>query len=918
MDKLDTLVSLADGLGRRGDKPAVMAFHKEGYRQWSYAELGAIVEKLAHGLVGIGVRAGDHVALYAESRAELIFACLAVLKAGAVVTPVDAQFKSDVLRGVLNDSESRFVFTTERRVSQIESLDVEPKPRLLLIDAESDHELSWRRLLGHRIGELPRVEPGDPAMLFYTSGTTGPPKGVPLSHRNIAFQLNRIIESNLVVEDDRALLPLPLHHVYPLAVGTLVPLAAGLTLVLPQSVVGPQIVRALREGRVTVIVGVPRLFSALYSGIQGRAQAYGRAAATLFETVLNMSAWVQEHSGVRPGKFIMRPVHTRFSPYLRLLTSGGAALDPGLARKLEALGWQIAIGYGLTETSPLLTLNPPGSGRLASVGRPIEGVEIRIDTSKGKGEPEEREVSMDGAVKETGEILARGPNVFSGYRNLPDKTRESFTEDGWFRTGDMGYFDADGFLYIKGRASTMIVTEGGENIQPGNVEGAYAANPLIREVGILQKDGRLVGLIVPELNEIRKRGEEDIERALREAVNEVSRRLPTYQRISDYAITGEPLDRTRLGKIRRHLLLDRYDRARGGMEAPAGEAARPISREKMSESDRALLENPAADQVWEWLTGRYSDRRLTLDTSPQLDLGVDSMEWLNITMEIGRRASVELSDEAIAQIEIVRDLLHEVAAQSELGEASPGPLPLEDPENVLNERQKRWLEPLGPVMSSTSWLLYALNRTIMRLVFRVEVEGLEHIEGLDQFVLTPNHTSYLDPFAIAAVLPFQLLRRTYWSGWVGAAFGNPVNRMVSRLARTVPIDPGRAVISSIAFGAAVLKRGRNLIWFPEGRRSPSGRLQPFRSGVGMLLSRYRVAAVPAFIQGSYEAMPPGRAIPRSKPIRIVFGRPLGIEELESEDKDEGKNVHERVAEALHRRVDELGRSAGRQISSGQG
>ena len=224
---------------------------------------------------------------------------------------------------------------------------------------------------------------------------------------------------------------------------------------------------------------------------------------------------------------------------------------------------------------------------------------------------------------------------------------------------------------------------------------------------MLEKDGGLVAVIVPEVSEIRQRDGE-AEEAIREAVEEGSERLPSDQRISDYAITRESLKYTRLGDLRRHLLEERYDRAKEGEEG-RGEEAEPISPEEMSEEDRTLLENRAARDVWDWLTERYPDQRLTPDTSPQLDLGIDSMAWVNLTLEIGQSAGVELDEETIERVDTVRDLLNEVSEQDEADAAASGPSPLEEPEEVLSDEQKQWLKPLGPAESVAARCLFVLD-----------------------------------------------------------------------------------------------------------------------------------------------------------------------------------------------------------------
>ena len=888
--ELGTLGSVIDGLSAFGGRPALVAFGEEGMEIWSYAELAARVGRLVRGLRGVGVERGDHVAILCANRPEWIAACLAVISTGGVVVPLDVQLGDDVLGSILVDSGARRVFTTAEQAGRLEDTDENVGMRIILLDVGEEDGRSWRCLPVGGDEDLPGIEPGDGAALFYTSGTTGAAKGVPLSHANLAFQLDSLLSADLVSEEDRILLPLPLHHVYPFVMGMLTPLAAGLPIILPRSLTGPQLVRALREGEATLMVGVPRLYGALYSGIEQRVGSGGPLAAALFRGGVGLFAWLRRLTGSSLGKLPLRPLRRRFGPKLRVLASGGAALDPDLAWRLEGMGWRVAIGYGLTETAPLLTLNPPDGKRLGSVGRPVPGVEVIIDPF---AVPEEGEQS--GSSRWEGEILARGPNVFSGYRNRPEETGKVFDEEGWFRTGDLGYFDDEGYLYVTGRVSTLIVTPGGKNVQPEAVEGAYLENPLIREIGVLQKDGRLVAVIVPETGEIPQG--KDLKGALRGAIEGTSSRLPSYQRISDYAMSREPLEYTRLGKLRRHVLEERYDLAKSGgeNEMPVG----PVSPEEMSDEDRALLEDPAAMGVWELLAERFPDRRLAPETSPQLDLDIDSLGWVNLTLEIGEKTGVELKEEAIGRIDTVRDLLREVASGT--GEQARRVSPIERPEEVLDDRQLRWLKPLGPAASVVAGGMFALNRAIMRGLFRLRVEGLQNLPDGGQFIIAPNHVSYLDSFAVAAALRQDVLRRTYWAGWTGAAFGNPLTRLVSRLGQVVPVDPGRAGLSSLAFGAAVLKRGQNLVWFAEGERSRTGNLQPFKPGVGMLLDHYPVPVVPVFIRGTYEAMPRGRFLRRLEKVTVTIGEPF-----DPRGPDGTAGSRDQVVEAVRERVVALG------------
>src|SRR5919112_6229706 len=423
MSELRTLHSFIETLSGRGDRPAVLALHKEEIEYWSYAELADHARRLARGLAERGVERGDHVALQAGNRPEWIAACLGAIWAGAVVVPLDVQMGDAMLAHALWNSDAAYIFTTAEGADRLERLDTDRAPEPILLDAGEDDERSWRRLLSDVDAELPELEPEDTAALFYTSGTTGTAKGVPLSHGNLTFQLDTLLEANLVTDDRVLLLPLPLHHVYPFVIGMLTPLAAGLPIVIPNALTGPQITRALQEGEVTLVVGVPRLYDALLSGIEERAKSGGRVAARLFETGMSLNAWLRRRLGLRVGEPLLRPLRNRLGPNLRVLASGGAALDPELAWKLESLGWRVAVGYGLTETSPILTMNPPDGKKLKSAGQPISDVEVRIDPSVVPDESEgggERWESRTDEPGEEGEILARGPNVFAGYRNMPE------------------------------------------------------------------------------------------------------------------------------------------------------------------------------------------------------------------------------------------------------------------------------------------------------------------------------------------------------------------------------------------------------------------------------------------------------------------------------------------------------------------
>src|SRR5262245_29374440 len=392
MEPLGTLQALVPQLKSFGKRTAVITFAKEDSEEWTYAELSERAESLAAGLIDENIVRGITIAIWGEDSPQWIAACLGVLRCGAVAVPLDVQLDDKGLRHALKDIGAELLFTTERLLKRARPVAKERHCRLVLLGDKSQGVRGWEEIAAKPRQNLAAVSPDEPAILFYTSGTTGPPKGVPLTHRNLAFQLDALAGANLVTSDDRVLLPLPLHHVYPFTIGLLTPPSLGLPIVLPYMLTGPQLVRAIREARVTMIIGVPRLYSALLDGIQSRAAARGRVGSATFQSLLALSTALAAVR-IRIGKSAFGRLQEEMGPQLRVLASGGAALDPGLARKLEGLGWLVGTGYGLTETSPLLTLDKPGESRIGSVGRPIEGVEIRIDSV---GETPERKPAQIG------------------------------------------------------------------------------------------------------------------------------------------------------------------------------------------------------------------------------------------------------------------------------------------------------------------------------------------------------------------------------------------------------------------------------------------------------------------------------------------------------------------------------------------
>ena len=890
--KTDTLQHLLDQVGKHGERIVLAQIGQGTREELSYRALDRESGQLAAGLARRGLAAGDRVILLAPNSPAWLISCVALLRAGLVPVPVDSQMGGADLEHIIRDCGAKWIFTTTLGAQRLAALEISAHEHIVLLDDPGDDVEHWRELCVDETVSSASVSADETAVIFYTSGTSGFPKGVPLTHENIVSNLTALLSLEIVHSEDRVLLPLPLHHVYPFVVGTFTPLLLGMTLIVPSSLVGQHFFAALREGQPSILLGVPRLYEALGAAIEQRFEAKGRVVAGIFRGLIALASVLRRRLNVDAGRALFWVVRRGVGPRLRLLISGGSTLDAEIAAKLGALGFQLGAGYGLTETSPILTFCAPEMRGEGHVGKALPGVDLRI------AEPEQQ--------YEFGEVQAKGPNVFGGYLNLPEKTAEAFTSDGWFRTGDLGYFDDSGFLRLTGRASSMIVMPGGENVDPEKIEQRLEQSDAIREIGVLERDGQLVAVAVPGVALVRGHEASEIEQTIRAELTALSRNLASYQRLSDFVVDQSPLPRTRLGKLRRKELAARYDE----LLATEGQGTAPglAPRSSLAPADRELLEDRIAAAVWDWLGERFDGHYITPDTHVQLDLGVDSLAWLNLTLELRNRVGIELADEAVGRIETVRDLLQEAAGSSAAGGLSGDVISLlREPDALISEDERAWLEPRGLRSSVLDAIASRAAAVFMRLYCRFRASGVENLPAEGPFLIAPNHLSAMDPVAVAAAIDSRRFKETFWGGWVGILYKGRISSAFSHAMRILPVEPRAGPISNLALAAVVLHRGHSLVWFPEGERARGGELLRFRPGIGLLMLAQRVPVVPVWIEGAGRALPPGSLLPRPARITLRFGEPADADELEAEGA--GASPEERIADALRNRVRALGETA---------
>ena len=511
----------------------------------NYRESLKIIESVARWLHSKGIKRGDKIALTGKNAPEWTIAYLGILFAGATVVPIDYQLKNEELDTLIKASDSRMLFVDEEKHSRY---------------AENNNSLeaviSLRKGIGTYIYDLDGPEAqieqateDDLAAILYTSGTTGIPKGVMLTHKNLVSDCYLIQGTPLYVGcNDIFYAILPIHHAYCMLAVFIESISTGAELVFGKRMVTKAILKDLKEAQVTMLLGVPMLFNKVLAGILRGLKEKGALVYGLISLLMGISGTIKKVFKINPGKKMFKFVLDKASlTSIRVCICGGGPLAPSIFKKYNQLGIDFVQGYGLTETSPVLTINPIEHYKETSVGRICPGVEMKILNSDERG---------------VGEVIARGPMVMKGYYKMPEETKETFTEDGFFKTGDLGYMDNENYLYLTGRAKNTIVTEGGKNVYPEEIENEFQLFEEIEQIlvrgFILDKRMKTEGIEAlvypnPEYKDFSGNTptKEWMKKRIDEIIAEVNQRLLPYQRIAQSKILDEPMEMTTTKKIKR-------------------------------------------------------------------------------------------------------------------------------------------------------------------------------------------------------------------------------------------------------------------------------------------------------------------------------------------------------------------------------
>jgi long-chain acyl-CoA synthetase len=567
---------------QHGEKPALLVKREKQYRPITYTELGRRVYALARALHELGVRKGDRVAILAENCPEWAITDWATLCLGAITVPIYPTLTAPQVGEILSDSEPKVLVVSDKKQLHKAREAVEGtglNPQMICIASEGAGETPTFEQMLNQLGALTESElralvetsqPDDIITFIYTSGTTGEPKGAMLTHRNLISNIEAVLELIDWRPDDVFLSVRPLSHVFERMGGHFLPLDAGLTIAYAESLF--TLANDMLEVKPTLMLGVPRFYASVMDRILASVRQMPPLRQKLFYRTLEVgkvySRCLREGHPVPLGirlqhaildKLVASKIRERVGGRLRYFVSGGAALPKEVAEFFHAFGILILEGYGLTETSPVLTVNPPNAPRFGSVGKPIPGVEIKI--------------------AEDGEILARGPNIMLGYYKKPEATAAAIDSDGWFHTGDVGYMDKDGYLYITDRKKDIMVLANGKNVAPQPIENMLKQSELIQEA-VVYGDGMSapVALIVPNIDALRAFAKQQgieatdddallnhdaVQKRFRQELERVNRELADFQRLKSFRLISKPFsietgELTPTLKVKRRVVAEKY------------------------------------------------------------------------------------------------------------------------------------------------------------------------------------------------------------------------------------------------------------------------------------------------------------------------------------------------------------------------
>ena len=755
-----------------------------------------------------------HVAIIGANSPEWVMAMYSIWYAGATVIPIDFMSTPEEIAYILDDCTPAAVFcdaTTEAKLeaaSKLMKTTMGPVKRL----EEIGEHISSDPIPKDTVFETSNEEL---AFIIYTSGTTGNPKGVMLTFGNLQANTEACsVQTVVFIPDDRVLVLLPLHHAYPLMATVVMPMSIGAMAVFSQSMTSPDIMAALKDNQCTFIVAVPRLVELFRNSIMQKINASFIARCLLWITAHCNSLWL--------SRKVFKKVQDAFGGHLRYISSGGAANNPIVTRDFYALGFHLLEGYGMTEAAPLISFTPPTRHKPGSPGIPVPCNEVKI---------------------QDGEVCIRGKNIMKGYYHLPEETARVKDKDGWLHTGDLGYIDEDGFLFLTGRSKELIILGNGKNISPDELERKLMqySDGLFTDCAVSEQGQILAAVIVPDKEVMTKRGILNIRQTIMDVVIEpYNEEMPSYKRISTLVLREQPLPRTRLGKLRRHIIRQQLNAKDGAVQIEA-------------KSAEPMPDTPIAKKVIHCLE-EIAGRTVLPDEHFELELNLDSLAKMNLVTNLCNALKMDIPVEMIATHPTARTLTEAIAAMDTTGAAVQ-----HEPAADTSIPHAAW----------THGLVRAMMLAYIRCISKIEISGRENIPD-GPVIFAPNHQSSLDGLYLAAGIDSARFKKTYF--YVISKFiSGPFTRWFAKRHNLIAMEINGDLRQSIGKLATALRQGNSIAIFPEGTRSMDGNLSEFRPAFAQISVETGVPVVPVVIDGTFDVLPRNQRFPSlGKTVKVTF------------------------------------------------
>lgn len=777
----------------------------------TYRELSIKINQFAALFGGKDFR---KIAIYSENRTEWIQAFYAGWFNNCVVVTIDYMATEEDVTYILNDCQPEVIFTSTLKSKEIQAASQKLKytPSVFNFDEltlEPASEISQWSI------------PDDnekTAVIIYTSGTTGDPKGVMLSFNNLLVNLKGVTKDVKIFTIDRqVLMLLPLHHILPLLGTMIAPLNVGATMVMSPSMQSSDLLETLKKNQVAIMIGVPRLYEVIYKGL--KAKVFASMAGRVFYAVLS------KLKNQKFSKKIFKKVHIGFGGHLEIMVSGGAALSPEVGSFFTNMGFNVLEGYGMTETAPMITFNRPGKARIGTPGQVLDGVDVEIRND---------------------EIVVRGANVMQGYYNRPEETAQIII-NGWLHTGDLGYLDKEGFLYITGRKKEIIVLSNGKNINPVEIEDKLEkTSPFISEAAVFLHNNLLHAMIVPDYNELSNEEVKDPIQFFKEKVfPQYNQSVSSYKRVMQFTLVKTDIPRTRLGKIQRFKLaelLEQPNRDKKSTQEPNSEEYKTI---------KLFIESQTSSEV-------FPDDHL------EFDIALDSLGKLSLIDFIDHTFGIKIDEEKLLKFPSIRKLVDFISDNKLKHKVENIDWSAIVKEKINFKLPKAWF---------TQSLINTSSKVFFKMYFRFKGDGTENIPD-GPCIIAPNHQSFFDGLFVSSLIRNKTMRTTYFYA-KKKHVNNWFLRFWAQRNNVVVMDVNKDLKESIQKLAEILKMGRKVIIFPEGTRSKDGNLGEFKKTFAILSKELSVPVIPVAISGAHYALPSGRIFPRIfAPVRVNFLNPI--------------------------------------------